>query len=341
MRILLALITVFAVFQAQAYCYITGNDKTPIRISKQVEINMDLANSNQGTPITFASDAPEFKCYENILSSNTFTLSTLANGKEQYYSIKNNIHNLVIGISLVSEKSTTANFTGGPSSSGGKAYATTELDNQLQYKLKYSLQFNHTGSVKNVIDVNKTVILEDKMYVKPAACSSLIGCIYGNNNSGQQYILEVPILVKFTPTTCTFKNQEISAPDISYQEIDSNSFAAPRPKQPELQCSSITGVATSNIHYHFESISATQGDILKNDLETQQGSAGEVGFQLTNNNKAINFLPSEKFTLASRGSALLNNTIYPLNLQLRYARYGNKVFAGKVQSKVKVVVDYD
>ncbi|WP_312211306.1 fimbrial protein [Pseudescherichia sp.] len=241
---------------------------------------------------------------------------------------------------MVSEKSKTSNFTGGSNFSGGKAYAATELDNQLKYKIKYSLKFNHTGNVKNTIDVNQTSLLTDKLILKPASCS-FIGCIYDNDNSGQQYVNEVPIIVKFTPTTCTFKNQEISAPDISYHEIDSNGFTAPRPKQPELQCSSITGVATSNIHYHFESISATQGDILKNDLETQQGSAGEVGFELTNNNKAINFPSSEKFTLASRGSALLTNTVYPLNLQLRYARYGNKVFAGRVQSRVKVVVDYD
>ncbi len=339
MRILLALITVFAVFQAQAYCYITGTDKTPIRKANPVEINLDTANSNQEIPITFISGTPEFKCYANFLSGNTFSLSTLANGKEQFYSIKNNIHNVVIGISLVSTKSSTSNFTG-ESSSGGKAYAATHIDDQLQYKLKYSLKFNHAGSVNNILDVNQAVILEDKLILKPSSCS-FIGCIYGNNNTGQQYVNEVPIVVKYTPTTCTFKNQAISAPDISYHEIDSNGFAVPKSQQPELQCSSITGVATSNIHYHFESISATQGNILKNDLETLQGSAGEVGFQLMNNNKAINFPSSEQFTLADRGSALLNNTIYPLNLQLRYARYGNKVFAGKVQSKVKVVVDYD
>ena len=340
MRILLALITVFAVFQAQAYCYISGNDKTPIRKANPIEIDLDTANSNREIPITFVSGTPEFKCYSNILSSNTFTLSTLSNGEEQYYSISNNIHNLVIGISLVSEKSKTSNFTGGSNYSGGKIYAATELDNQLKYKLKYSLKFNHTGNVKNTLDVNQTFLLTDKLILKPAPCS-FIGCTYGNDNSGQQYVNEVPIIVKFTPTTCTFKDQDISAQDISYHEIDSNGSAAPKGEQPQLRCSSITGVATSNIHYHFESINMAQSTILKNDLETQQGGAGEVGFQLIKNGKPINFPISEKFALASRGSTLQNNSTYPLDIQLRYARYGNKVFAGRVQSKVKVVVDYD
>lgn len=84
-----------------------------------------------------------------------------------------------------------------------------------------------------------------------------------------------------------------------------------------------------------------QNTTLKNDLETQQGGAGEVGFELMNDKDIINFPTSKKFILASRGNTLRNNTLYPLNLKLRYARYGNKVFAGTVQSKVKVVVDYD
>jgi len=100
-------------------------------------------------------------------------------------------------------------------------------------------------------------------------------------------------------------------------------------------------MATSNIYYHFEPISNINNGILENDLATQPGSAGEVGFKLRNNGEDLIFQPSQKFTLANRGNAVSNSIDYPLNLQLRYARYGNKVFTGKVQSKVKVVVDYD
>lgn len=334
MRILLALITVFAVFQAQAYCYITGDNKTPLITPKPIEINLDISKREIVNPLNFTSNAPEFNCF---LTTNTFSLSTSITNAKHYYAIKNSVHNIVLEVSLTGEKTTSSAFPGNLSTDG-EAHAATKLNNELTYKLKYNLLMNHTGTVTDTIEVNQPTTLQNTLIIKPNPCSM---CIMQHPNKDHKYIYEIPFYVKFTPTTCTFKNQEISAPDISFHEIDSNSFAAPRPKQPELQCSSITGVATSNIHYHFESISATQGDILKNDLETQQGSAGEVGFQLTNNNKAINFPSSEKFTLASRGSALLNNTVYPLNLQLRYARYGNKVFAGKVQSKVKVVVDYD
>lgn len=334
MRILLALITVFAVFQAQAYCYITGDNKTPLITPKPIEINLDTSNREIVNPLNFTSNAPDFNCY---LTTNTFSLSTSTTNAKYYYAIKNSVHNIVVEVSLTGEKTTSSAFSGNLSTDGA-AHAATILNNELTYKLKYNLLMNHTGTVTDTIEVNQPTTLQNTLLIKPNPCSA---CVMQHPNKDHKYIYEIPFYVKFTPTTCTFKNQEISAPDISYHEIDSNGFTAPRPKQPELQCSSITGVATSNIHYHFESISATQGDILKNDLETQQGGAGEIGFQLTNNNKAINFSSSEKFTLASRGSALLNNTVYPLNLQLRYARYSNKVFAGRVQSKVKVVVDYD
>lgn len=334
MRIILALITVFAVFQAQAYCYITGNNKTPTKSTTSIEINLDIPDREIVKPLDL-SGMPDFICY---VISNNFSLSTSEGTKEYYYSIKNGTHNLVLAISLEGIKTTSTSFTGGLESIG-KTYSASVLNDQLSYRLKYSIRVNDTGSTSKTIDINDPVLLENKLMIKPTPCS--IFCNSENPNKDHRYIYEIPFYVKFTPTTCTFKSQEISAPDISYHEIDSNGFAAPRPKQPELQCSSITGVATSNIHYHFESISPTQGNILKNDLETLQGSAGEVGFQLMNNNKAINFPSSEQITLANRGSALVNNTIYPLNLQLRYARYGNKVFAGKVQSRVKVVVDYD
>lgn len=334
MRILLALITVFAVFQAQAYCYISGSNKTPLITPEPIEINLDNTNREIINQLNLTSNAPEFKCY---LTTNTFSLSTSITNAKYYYAIKNNIHNIVVEISLTGEKTTSSEFSGNLTSDG-EAHAATTLNKELTYKLKYNLLVNHTGAVTDTIEVNQPTTLENTLIIKPNPCTI---CIMQNSNKDHRYIYEIPFFVKFTPTTCTFKNQEITAPSISYNEIDNNTFAPPTTKQPEIQCSSITGVATSNIHYHFESISATQGDILKNDLETLQGSAGEVGFQLMNNSKAISFPSSEKFTLASRGSALLNNTIYPLNLQLRYARYGNKVLAGKVQSKVKVVMDYD
>ncbi|WP_312227415.1 fimbrial protein [Pseudescherichia sp.] len=335
MRILLALITVFAVFQAQAYCYISGSNTTPTKKIAPIVINLDVADRDIVNPLDL-SGMPDFMCY---VISNEFNLSTSEGKNEYYYSIKNNAHNLVLAISLEAVKTTTGSLTEG-SWSLVNNYSASALNDKLSYKLKYSIRVNHTGSTLATIDVGEPVVLANKLIIKPTPCIDNL-CNNKNPNKDHKYIYEIPFSVKFTPTTCTFKDQDISAQDISYHEIDSNGSAAPKGEQPQLRCSSITGVATSNIHYHFESINMAQSTILKNDLETQQGGAGEVGFQLIKNGKPINFPISEKFALASRGSTLQNNSTYPLDIQLRYARYGNKVFAGRVQSKVKVVVDYD
>jgi len=334
MRILLALITVFAVFQAQAYCYIVGNNNTPIKLSTPVEINLDVTDKEVVKQLDL-SGMPDFICY---VISNNFSLTTSEGTKEYHYSIKTGTHNLVLAISLEGEKTTSSSFTGGLESIG-KTYPASALNSELRYRLRYSIKVNHTGSTLKTIGINDAVPLENKLIIKPTACSFL--CNSENPNKNHKYIYEIPFLVKFTPTTCTFKNQEITVSSISYHEIDSNAFSAPTTDRPKIECRSTTGVATSNIHYHFEPVSPLNGRVLHNELGTQQGSAGDVGFELKNNGQIITFQPDQKFTLASRGSELKNNTIYPLDLQLRYARYGNKVFAGKVQSRVKVVVDYD
>lgn len=335
MRILLALITVFAVFQAQAYCYLIGNATGADVTSDTITLNLDTSSASIEKALNLSNDVPHFKCNADGKTPNVFTHSTAKN-IDSWYAIKNEAHNLVLKIALhVNSPITTPALT-----SDSSAQKAELLNNYFLYTLTYSVQHNYTGPVSGTVEVNTPFMLDNYVVIKPEPCADS-ACLEGNNNSANEYRNRIRLLARFTPTTCTFKNQEISAADISHHQIDSNGFAMPKTKQPELQCNSITGVATSNIHYHFESISATQGTILKNDIETQPGSAGEVGFQLMNNDKIINFPSSEQFTLANRGDALQNNTIYPLNLQLRYARYGNKVFAGRVQSRVKVVVDYD
>lgn len=332
MRILLALITVFAVFQAQAYCYITDKDTQPSFHGQDVTLDLDVGKTSEVKNINFDGSAPAFYCLAGSITSNDFTLS-VPNTSSYYYLIENGIHNLFLRISLQPQAPVTSQKYGAYSTHNAAAL------NSLQYKLEYSIQSDYKGSTRGTIKMNDSFLLGD-ITIKPRECSSL-GCIFNYDNKNHKYTYQVYITPKFTPTTCTFKDQDISAQDISYHEIDSNGFAAPKGEQPQLQCSSLTGVATSNIHYHFESISMAQNTILKNDLETQQGGAGEVGFELMNDKDIINFPTSKKFILASRGNTLRNNTLYPLNLKLRYARYGNKVFAGRVQSKVKVVVDYD
>jgi len=337
MRILLALITVFAAFQAQALCYLTGSTFQPEVSSETITLNLDAPSATTSKAISFENSAPNFKCLTGDVTPNVFSQSA-AKSIASFYAIKSDVHNLVLKVVLTVDptKKSTA-FLGDLFSS--IAHRAMMLNPYFAYTLTYSVQSHYTGSVAGTIDVNTPFTLDNYVVIKPESCNGLT-CLAVDNTT-HQYRYKIRLLAKFTPTTCTFKNQEISAPDISYHQIDSNGFATPKTKQPELQCSSTTGVATSNIHYHFEPISTLNRQIVTNDLSTQPGSAGEVGFMLTNNSEAITFQPSQKFTLASRGSDLHNQALYPLNLQLRYARYGNNVSSGRVQSRVKVVVDYD
>ncbi|WP_313113386.1 hypothetical protein [Pseudescherichia sp.] len=337
MRILLALITVFAVFQAQAYCYIEGTEKQPSVTSETITLDLDAGSATKENIINLSSSSPDFKCLGGGWTPNIFNLST-AHNTDYYYKIGNSTHNIAIKISLKAGTTTKSGAFNG-STFSHVTHKAIEL-NTFKYVLTYSVLTNYTGNVTGTIETNTAFDLINYMIIKPQSCDT-ISCLAGHDNNTHEYRNRIKVLAKFTPTTCTFKNQEIAAPSISYQDIANNAFAAPTTKQPELQCSSTTGVATSNIHYHFEPISTLSGNILQNELGTESGSAGEVGFELKNNGQDITFQPTQKFTLASRGGELLNGRTYPLNLQLRYARYGNKVFTGKVQSKVKVVVDYD
>lgn len=337
MRILLALITVFTVFQAQAYCYITGNTLQPEITSDLITLDLDAGSATKENAINLSSSSPDFKCLGGSATPNTFNLST-AHNTDYYYKIGDSTHNIAIKISLKPGATTKSGRFNG-SLFSPVAHKAIELK-AFKYVLTYSILTNYTGNVTGTIETNTAFDLINYMIIKPEPCNA-ITCMAGNNNNTHEYRNRIKVLAKFTPTTCTFKNQEINAPSISYQDLVNNAFTAPTTKPPELQCSSTIGVATSNIHYHFEPISTLSGNILQNELGTGSESAGEVGFELKNNGQTITFQPTQKFTLASRGTALLNGRIYPLDLQLRYARYGNKVFTGKVQSKVKVVVDYD
>lgn len=332
MRILLALITIFTVFQAQAFCYITGKIQQPVFRAESITLDLDTGNSSDVKNINFTGSAPAFHCYEGTVTPNEFSLA-IPNSSSYYYLIENGSHNLFLKISI--KPQSPVNYTVNIKNSDGAA----TLLNKLQYKLEYNVETNYQGAPQGTIKMGDSFLLGN-INIKPKECN-VIGCLVDHDNRNEQYIYQVWIIPKFTPTTCTFKNQEIAAPSISYQDLVNNAFTAPTTKPPELQCSSTIGVATSNIHYHFEPISTLSGNILQNELGTGSESAGEVGFELKNNGQTITFQPTQKFTLASRGTALLNGRIYPLDLQLRYARYGNKVFTGKVQSKVKVVVDYD
>jgi len=338
MRILLALITVFAVFQAQAYCYIEGNEKKPSVTSETIILDLNAGSASKESYINLAGSSPNFKCMAGSWTSNTFNLYT-ANNTDHFYRIKDSIHNIVVKITLKAGTPIKSNEFKGeiyPHTT----YSATELNAVFKYILTYSILSNYTGAVTDSIDINTPFELINYMIVKPTPCDS-ISCLGGNKNTSHEYHNRIKVLAKFTPTTCELKSKEISAPSISYHEIASNVFAPPTTQQPQIECSNKTTVATSNIHYHFEAISSLSGKTLQNELGAEPGSAGEIGFELKNNGQDITFQPTQKFTLASRGSTLRNNSTFPLNLQLRYARYGNKVFAGKVQSKVKVVVDYD
>lgn len=334
MRILLALITVFSVFQAQAYCLIKGVDIQSNFTAKEIPIDLNAGDQEITQPISLPSNSINtFICEDTSPQLNKFTLIA-GQGNAEYYLIEQEKHKLYVKISLEQDSS----FDSGifPPDKTIDHHAN-ELNN-LKYKLKYSVQSNYTGNLAGTITANTSKKLNNYIMIKPAECAAN-QCSIGSNIN-QKYTYYVTIRPTFTPTTCTFKNQTITVASISYQDIDTNSFVVPNP-QPSLQCSSSTGVATSNITYRFQSITPPSHGVLVNELGINSGSAGEVGFELKNKDKAITFAPDQKFTIADFGNVVENNKIIPLDLKVRYARYGDHVVTGRVQSKVKVVVDYD
>ncbi|WAH53750.1 fimbrial protein [Pseudescherichia vulneris] len=335
MRILLALIAVFTVAQAQAHCFIAGNDKQFPYTADPVSIDLNAGDHNATENINFRDlqGIPSFVCIYGEQTPNHFNLLT-SGTNDEYYLVKNGQHRLFVKVSIDSaENSTSADFP----SDINHYYPAYELNN-LQYKLKYSVQNNFTGTPTKTVNLNENFTLFNYIILKPADCS-IKGCP-AYNNSTHQYRYYIQMNFKFTPTTCTFKDQAITVQPISSQDLKNSDFIAPD-TQPELQCSSTTGVATSNIKYHFEPVSTATNGILANELEVSSGSAGEVGFKLNNNGEDISFSPDQKFTVANFGEAVGDNSTFPLNLKVKYARYGNRVVAGNVQSKAKVVVDYD
>jgi len=204
------------------------------------------------------------------------------------------------------------------------------------------VQRNFSGKTYRTAELNGNIRLDSYLLVKPVACNTDNDCKSPFlDNANHQYKYYINIRPTFTPTTCTFNDQEIDIPSIRYQDLDKSDYLYPTSDQPKLQCNSTLGVATSNISYHFEAISSPIGSILQNELGTEPGSAGEVGFLLMNHGQNITAYPSQKFNLARFGEALQNISSVQLDLKARYASYGNKVYSGRVQSKVKVVVDYD
>jgi len=335
MRILLALIAVFTVAQAQAHCFIAGNDKQFPYTADAVSIDLNAGDNTRTENINFRElqGIPSFICIFGEKAPNNFNL-LIPENSDEYYLVTNGPHKSFVKVSLDrTGNSTTANYP----DDANRFYPARELNN-LQYKLKYSVQQNFTGSPENTVNLNQTFTLRNYITLKPTDCN--VNDCPSNNNFGHQYKYYIQLNFKFTPTTCTFKDQAITVQPISSQDLKNSTFIAPA-TQPELQCSSTTGVATSDIKYHFESVSPPTDGILANELAASPGSAGEVGFKLNNDGDDINFNSDQKFTVAKLGEPVGNGSTFPLNLKVKYARYGNRVVAGNVQSKVKVVVDYD
>ncbi len=332
MRILLALIAVFTMAQAQAHCFIADVFHKHQFTADPVTINLDEGHASEVKNLEFMTlQTPHFVCTEGSDGTpNQFNMSVEDNNT-MYYEIQSWPHKLYLKVSLTPEPPVTITFA--PKS----YYDIIEL-NKFQYKLTYSVQKNFTGVPDQTVPMNTAIKLSGYIKIRPAEC---ITSNCGRDNSTDQYSYYVQIKPVFTPSTCSFKDQEVSVPNISSQELASATFQTVMPDQPKLECNSTTGVATSNIHYRFEPVGVVAGKTLHNELENQPGGAGQVGFQLMNNDEEIDFKRSQIFTVVNSGDTLQNGTTFPLNLKVKYMRYGNRVVAGNVQSKAKVVVLYD
>ena len=77
MRILLALITIFAVFQTQAHCYIEGNNTRPDVDAEPITLDLDTNNTSKTENINFHSlSAPNFECLQGEKTPNKFFIVT-------------------------------------------------------------------------------------------------------------------------------------------------------------------------------------------------------------------------------------------------------------------------
>ncbi|ELM1617749.1 hypothetical protein Q3P50_000938 [Salmonella enterica] len=337
MRIFYALFILFYSVNLYAYCKLDGGDSGFIHEQAQsLKINLNQIAGNFDKNINMKDDVKStFSCRPGNVYKNDFNMEVV-NPIQKYLVDLDGIHKVFVLLSFSVQSS---NKTDLP---GDNQQSVTKL-NVLSYHLNYNIMNTANIGVQGdykYVAVGDTIKSDVYMKIKPVYCGGVFSCLSPWNNINQYYKQSIELNFSFDKMTCSINDYpNLKIQDTTYADLGSV-FLPIISEQPKIDCSSSLGVATSNVKYHFEAVSDYSGNILKNDFETNSDSAGEVGFQMKNDGQLVDFLANKKFDLVSR-NRLLNNESYPLNLTFRYIPYGNKVRPGKVQSKMKVVIDYD
>jgi len=308
MKGLFMLMLILSASQAQAYCKIKDTSKNT-KHSATLEINLDDPSKILiSSTMNFDADISNFFC---TFIGNYFT-THIAEGNKEYKIKYSANHFFILQISLKANTSYKNHFNPGDNQSAASLNSA--------YSIKTAIIDNPEDLNPPEYTIGEEFPLREQIIIKPAPCS--ISCGFSGNNNKDQYINNIIVSVKFTPTTCTLTNNSLIIPNISAQEIDTRGYLEPA-TQPEIACSSKFGFASSNVKYYFAADNIGGNNVLRN-VRDARDSAGEVGFALKSNGINVNVNQAEPTTtkIFSRYQAL-KSTSYPLSLTFKYTRYGS------------------
>ena len=225
-----------------------------------------------------------------------------------------------------------------------KKNSFTEMDigkiNKAEITLTFDVVSKATGVSQNAKNINEGIQID----FIPEKCFST-GCLFGNDNTNHYYrVTYIPQITQMTKT-CRFNDGVLTAPAVTISDLNNNAsrYLKLEPTSGNVSFICNKGLSSYSFKYHFESESI-QGNILKNEYENEYGGAGDVGFEISlNGSQAINFSAgnSSSYDLLNFKDVTPEEQRVNLNLYGRYVVYGQNIRPGKVQSRVKVVTEYE
>ncbi|AMH15101.1 hypothetical protein AL515_15070 [Citrobacter sp. FDAARGOS_156] len=225
-----------------------------------------------------------------------------------------------------------------------KKNSFTEMDigkiNKAEITLTFDVVSKATGVSQNAKNINEGIQID----FIPEKCFST-GCLFGHDNTNHYYrVTYIPQITKMTKT-CRFNDGVLTAPAVTISDLNNNAsrYLKLEPTSGNVSFICNKGLSSYSFKYHFESESI-QGNILKNEYENEYGGAGDVGFEISlNGSQAINFSAgnSSSYDLLNFKDVTPEEQRVNLNLYGRYVVYGQNIRPGKVQSRVKVVTEYE
>ncbi|QLO42148.1 hypothetical protein HV198_08280 [Citrobacter freundii] len=220
----------------------------------------------------------------------------------------------------------------------------TEMDvgkiNKTEITLTFDVVSKATGVSGNAKNINEGI----QINFIPEKCI-FSGCWSGRDNTNHYYRVTYIPQIKQMTKTCRFNDGVLTAPAITISDLNNNTsrYLKLEPTSGNVSFICNKGLSSYSFKYHFESENI-QGNILKNEHENKYGGAGDVGFEISlNGSQAISFSAgnSSSYDLLNFKDITPEEQRVDLNLYGRYVAYGQNIRPGKVQSRVKVVTEYE